>query len=257
MVCMDRLTDKVGLITGAASGIGLATCELLLKNGATVIMSDLSDSEGQNKANKLGNRAVFETLDVTSEEGWITIRNKLLKIYSGLDFIVNNAVVGTPGSIEETSLDQWRQIHAVNSEGPFLGCKYGLELIKKNGRGGSIVNISSVAGIIGAPNLTAYCSSKASVRLLTKSVALHCARKGYGIRCNSVHPSYTDTPMVDEMVAEHRTPEKYKIALETASPMGRLGTPHDVAGAVLYLISDESKFVTGSEIVVDGGLTAT
>ena len=254
---MERLNNKIGLITGAASGIGLATCELLLQNGATIIMSDLSNSAGRQKADQFGTRASFETLDVTSEKDWVNISNNIEKKYFGLDFIINNAGVGTPGSIEDTTLGQWRQIHAVNSEGPFLGCKYGIELIKQNGRGGSIVNISSVAGIIGAPNLAAYCSSKASVRLLTKSVALHCARKGYGIRCNSVHPSYTDTPMVDEIVSAHRSPMQYKIALEAASPMGRLGTPLAIAGAVVYLVSDEAKFVNGTEIVVDGGLTAT
>ena len=215
---MERLNNKIGLITGAASGIGLATCELLLQNGATIIMSDLSNSAGRQKADQFGTRASFETLDVTSEKDWINISNNIEKKYSGLDFIINNAGVGTPGSI---------------------------------------VNISSGAGIIGAPNLAAYCSSKASVRLLTKSVALHCARKGYGIRCNSVHPSYTDTPMVDEIVSAHRNPMQYKIALEAASPMGRLGTPLDIAGAVVYLVSDEAKFVNGTEIVVDGGLTAT
>ena len=252
-----RLNGKVGLITGAASGIGLATAKMMLSQGATVIISDVQIGTGETVAQKLGDGASFIPLDVRLEEQWKSVINQIAIKFNRLDVLVNNAGVGTPGSIEDTSLEQWRNIHAINSEGPFLGCKHSLSLMKQNISGGSIINVSSVAGIIGAPNLAAYCSSKASVRLLTKSVALHCARKGYGIRCNSVHPSYTDTPMVEEIVSSHNNPERYRAALETASPTGRLGTPDDVAGAILYLAGDESKFTTGTEIIVDGGLTAT
>lgn len=254
---LGRLADKVGLITGGASGIGLATAKMVRAQGATIIIADVQVEKGRNIAQDLGENASFFPLDVTVEKEWKSTIDQIETNFDRLDFLVNNAGVGTPGSIEDTSLEQWRKIHAVNSEGPFLGCKHGLSLMKKNSSGGSIINVSSVAGIIGAPNLAAYCSSKASVRLLTKSVALHCARKGYGIRCNSVHPSYTDTPMVEEIVSSHNTPDRYRAALETASPTGRLGTPDDVAGAILYLASDDSKFTTGAEIVVDGGLTAT
>ncbi|MBH67983.1 MAG: 3-beta hydroxysteroid dehydrogenase [Rhodospirillaceae bacterium] len=256
-VVNDRLRNKIGLVTGAASGIGLATSKMLMKQGAIVIMSDLPSSQEIMEDMQLGKNVPFGILDVTVESDWATVLNEIKLKYGKLDFLVNNAGIGTPGSIEETTLEQWRRIHSVNSEGPFLGCKYGISLMKQNPQGGSIINVSSVAGIIGSPNLAAYCSSKGAVRLLTKSVALHCARKGYGIRCNSVHPSYTDTPMVDSMVTNHRSPERYRAALETASPTGRLATPNDIAGAIVYLASDESSFTTGSEIIVDGGLTAT
>ncbi len=256
-----RIEGKIALITGAASGIGLATSQIMAVQGGSVILTDLNTKAGARAAqtiNESGGTATFKNHDVTSENDWLSVLQFVEKTHGRLDILVNNAGVGTTGSIEETTLEQWRAIHSVNSEGPFLGCKYALDLLKKNKTGGSIINVSSVAGIIGAPNLAAYCSSKASVRyILSKSVALHCARKGYGIRCNSVHPSYTDTPMVDEMVDNHRTPDRYKSALESASPMGRLGTVEDIASAILYLASDEAKFTTGSEIVVDGGLTAS
>ncbi len=255
-----RIIGKVALITGAGSGIGLATSIMLARQGASVIMTDIKPMSPKNTGKIFEE---FETSvtslhhDVTSEKSWIKVIQEIGLLHGKLDILVNNAGVGTGGTIEETTLQQWRSIHAVNSEGPFLGCKYGLTLMKENPNGGSIINISSVAGIIGAPQLAAYCSSKGSVRLLTKSVALHCARKGYGIRCNSVHPSYTDTPMVNQMVAQHRMPDRYRSALETAAPMGRLANADDIAGAILYLASDDSRFTTGSEIIVDGGLTAT
>ena len=256
----SRIEGKIALITGAASGIGLATSQMMAAQGGSIILTDINNETGEAAAkaiNSCGGSATFKNHDVTSENDWLSVINYAETLHGRIDILVNNAGVGTMGSIEETTLDQWRAIHSVNSEGPFLGCKYGLTLMKKNRTGGSIINVSGVAGIIGAPNLAAYCSSKASVRLLTKSVALHCARKGYGIRCNSVHPSYTDTPMVDEMVESHRSPERYKSALESASPMGRLGDVDDIAASILYLASDDAKFTTGSEIVVDGGLTAT
>jgi len=255
-----RVTGKVALVTGAASGIGLATCRMLASQGATVYLADINVAAGELAAAKLksdGHDAAFIALDVTLEKQWIAAIATVRHGENCLDILVNNAGVGTGGSVEETTLDDWKRTHAVNAEGPFLGCKHGITLMKENGNGGSIVNISSVAGIIGAPQLAAYCASKAAVRMLTKSVALHCARKGYGIRCNSVHPSYTDTPMVDGMVEQHREPDRYRAALEGASPMGRLGAPDDIAGAILYLASDDSKFMNGAEVVVDGGLTAT
>jgi len=255
-----RLEGKIALITGAASGIGLATTEMFASQGAAVILSDINAAAGEAAAARLreaGAVVDFVSLDVTSEKSWIAAIGAARRLHGRLDILVNNAGVGTGGSIEEATLEEWRHTHAVNADGPFLGCKHGIVLMKESGDGGSIVNVSSVAGIIGAPQLAAYCASKGSVRLLTKSVALHCARKGYGIRCNSVHPSYTDTPMVDGMVDQHHSPDRYRAALEGASPVGRLGHPDDIAGAILYLASDDAKFTTGAELVVDGGLTAT
>ncbi len=256
----DRVAGKVALVTGAASGIGLAASRMLALQGAAVVLADIAAGAGEAAARALrdeGRDAAFVELDVTSEEGWIAAVAAVREAHGRLDILVNNAGVGTGGTVEETTLEEWRRVHAVNADGPFLGCKHAIPLMRESGDGGSIVNVSSVAGIIGAPQLAAYCASKGSVRLLTKSTALHCARKGYGIRCNSVHPSYTDTPMVAGMVAQHRAPDRYRAALEGASPTGRLGRPDDVAAAILYLASDDSAFVTGAEVVVDGGLTAT
>ena len=255
-----RIAGKVALVTGAASGIGLATSRMMASQGASVMLADINAEAGEAAAESIradGRAAAFIAHDVTSEPSWIAAIEAVRGLHGRLDILVNNAGVGTGGSIEDATLEEWRQTHAVNADGPFLGCKHGIALMKESGDGGSIINVSSVAGIIGAPQLAAYCASKGSVRLLTKSVALHCARKGYGIRCNSVHPSYTDTPMVDGMVEQHRAPDRYRTALESASPMGRLGRPDDIAGAILYLASDDAKFTTGTEIIVDGGLTAT
>jgi 3(or 17)beta-hydroxysteroid dehydrogenase len=183
----------------------------------------------------------------------------VLSRHGRLDILVNNAGVGgSGGSIEEAGVDDWDRVMDINAKGVFLGCKAAVAAMKRNERptGGSIVNMSSIAGLVGAPAIPVYSASKGAVRLLTKSVALHCAKKGYGIRCNSVHPSYTDTPMVDRMVDNHHNPDRLRSALEAAAPLGRMGVPADVANAVLYLASDDSTFVTGAELTVDGGVVA-
>ena len=157
--------------------------------------------------------------------------------------------------IEATTLDAWRDLMAVNLDGVFLGCKHAVRVMKDRG-GGAIVNMSSVAGMIAHGSLAAYCASKGGVRLLTKSVALHCARKGYNIRCNSVHPSFAETPMLRSMIAAARNPEKLAAGFTAAAPLGRLAQPIEIARTILFLASDESAFTTGAELAVDGGLTA-
>ncbi len=169
--------------------------------------------------------------------------------------LVNNAGVATIGDVERTSLAEWRRVHAVNLDGTFLGCKYAIPRLRAAG-GGAIINMSSIAGIIGVHNLAAYCSSKGAVRLLTKSVALRCARRKDNIRCNSIHPVYAETPMVQQMLASAPDPAAQRGALEAMVPMGRLARPEEVADLALFLASDESRFVTGAEFVIDGGLTA-
>lgn len=255
-----RVAGKIALVTGAASGIGRAIARTLAEQGATVMIADIEENAALAVVAEIGEdggRAEVVGLDVTDEDQWAAALQGVAERHGQLDVLVNNAGTATgDASIEDLTLDAWRRIQAVNAEGVMLGCKHGVRVMKQTG-GGSIVNISSIAGIVGAPHLSAYCASKGAVRILTKSVALHCARKGYGIRCNSVHPSYTDTPMVDRMVAQRDDPERMRAALAAASPLGRLGSPADVAGAVLYLASDDSAFVTGSELVVDGGVTAT
>jgi len=255
-----RVAGKIALVTGAASGIGRAIARTLAEQGATVMVADIEENAALAVVAEIGEeggRAEVVALDVTDEDQWATALDGVAERHGRLDILVNNAgIVTGDASIEDLTLDAWRRIQAVNSEGVMLGCKHGVRVMKRTG-GGSIVNISSIAGIVGAPHLSAYCASKGAVRILTKSVALHCARKGYGIRCNSVHPSYTDTPMVDRMVAQRDDPERMRAALQAASPLGRLGSPADVAAAVLYLASDDAAFVTGAELVVDGGVTAT
>lgn len=251
---MQRLEGKVALITGGGSGLGAAAVRRLHAEGAYVWITDRAVEGGQALANELGERAVFRALDVTQEAAWIEVFEAIDAAHGKLDILVNNAGVGVVADIENTTLEQWRFVHSVNVEGTFLGCKHGIKLMKKTG--GSIINLSSVAGIIGDPKLAAYCSSKGAVRTLTKAVAIHCARKQYGIRVNSIHPAFIDTPMVGEILALTKDAAKAKETMARAIPMGRLGEPNDVAAAVAYLASDDAKFVTGTELLVDGGLIA-
>lgn len=252
---MGRVEGKVALITGGASGIGLATARLLLDEGATLVLTDLNKETGGAALAKLGSRATFRRLDVTSEGDWIAVTDAVVAEFGRVDVLVNNAGIVLLKDIETTTLDDWRRLMAVNLDGTFLGCKHAIRVMKERG-GGSIINLSSVAGIVGSGNLAAYSASKGAVRLLSKSVALHCARKGYNIRSNSVHPSFVETPMLRSMIAAARDPAKMEASFTAAAPLGRLAQPIDVARTVLFLASDESAFTTGAELVVDGGVTA-
>jgi 3(or 17)beta-hydroxysteroid dehydrogenase len=252
---MGRLQDKIALISGGASGIGRAAAQLFADEGATVVIADRAEAAAQAAVAAIGGGAAFQRLDVTAEDDWIAVTDALKRDHGRLDIVVNSAGVSLLKDIEATTLDEWRALMAVNLDGTFLGCKHAVRVMKERG-GGSIVNMSSVAGLIGAGNLTAYCASKGGVRLLTKAVALHCARKGYNIRCNSVHPSFADTPMLESILAAARNPEKLAANFTAAAPLGRLAQPIEVARTILFLASDESAFTTGAELVVDGGLTA-
>ena len=247
----SRLAGKVALITGAAGGIGLATASLFEQEGAKLVLTDL-DVAGLAAYAERG--ALTLAQDVTDETRWREVVDAALQRFGKLDALVNNAGIAIIGNIEAATLEDWRRTQAINSESVFLGCREAVRAMK--GQGGSIVNISSVAGLIGDAQSVAYCASKGAVRLTTKSVALYCARKGYRIRCNSVHPSFTKTAMVEDFIAATRNPERVREGLTAAAPMGRMGEPQEVAAAILYLASDESSFTTGAEIVVDGGLTA-
>jgi len=250
-----RLDGKAAFITGGASGLGRAMAQAFAAEGARVAIADIDRERGEAAARGIGARAIFLTHDVTDEEQWIAHLAAAASEFGRLDTLVNNAGIGTRGTVESTSLEEWRRIHAVNLDGPFLGCKHAIPLIAKAG-GGAILNISSVAGLIGARDSAAYCASKGGLRLLTKSVAMHCAHRKNGVRCNSVHPVYTDTPMVGQMLAESRQPEKMLEAMKAMIPLGRLGTPEELAAMAVYLVSDEAAFVTGAEFVFDGGYTA-
>ncbi|MCW9032748.1 MAG: glucose 1-dehydrogenase [Rhodospirillales bacterium] len=252
---MGRVDGKVALITGAASGLGLESARLLAKEGAKIVLTDINEKDGETAASEIGGDSFFIKHDVTSEEQWISVIDQTMERFGTLDVLVNSAGMGVIGDIEHTSFDDWKKVHAVNLDSVFLGCKYGIKAMKKE-NGGSIINLSSVSGLIGGYNMAAYNSSKGGVRLLSKSVALYCARKGYNIRCNSVHPSFILTPMVEQMIDAAPDPVKAKSTLERQLPIGRLGQPTEVAHMILYLASDESPFVTGSEMVIDGGITA-
>lgn len=250
-----RLDGKAAFITGGASGLGRAMAEAFVAEGARVAIADIDRGRGEELARRLGAPAIFLAHDVTGEEQWIANLAAAASAFGHLDTLINNAGIGTRNTVESETLEGWRRVHAVNLEGPFLGCKHAIPLIAKAG-GGAIINISSVAGLIGARDSAAYCSSKGGVRLLTKSVAMHCAHRRNGVRCNSIHPVYTDTPMVGQMLAESRQPEKMLEAMKAMIPLGRLGTPEELAAMAVYLVSDEAAFVTGAEFVFDGGYTA-
>ena len=254
-----RLEGKVALITGGASGLGEATARLFVAEGASVALSDIDETGGTAVAAALGPHAIFIQHDVARETDWQAAVDNTVAAFGGLHILVNSAGIGPFGNIEETSLAEWRRVHAVDLDGVFLGCKTALPAMARSCAAdscqGAIVNISSVAGIIAGHNLAAYNSAKAGVRHLTKSVALHCARKGYPIRCNSVHPAFIDTPILDI----HRARFGNALALEKLGrqiPMGRVGRPEEVAYGILYLASDEASFTTGAELLIDGGITA-
>jgi NAD(P)-dependent dehydrogenase (short-subunit alcohol dehydrogenase family) len=255
-----RLHNKIALVTGSASGIGKATAELFHQEGAIVIVSDILDEKGKEFQSKLGERCEYLHLDVGSEEKWIKVSQYLKEKYGKIDVLVNNAgITGFlettgPWDAENADLASWNEVHRVNSTGVMLGCKYAILLMKE--QGGSIVNISSRSGIVGIPGAVAYASSKAAVRNRTKSVALYCAEKGYKIRCNSVHPAAIMTPMWDAMLGEGEQRKQIIEEIEFGIPLGHFGEPFDVAYGVLYLASDESKYVTGIELTIDGGILA-
>ena len=246
-----RLAGKVALITGAAGGIGQATARLFEAEGAKLSLTDLDVASLAPFAER---GALALPQDVTDEARWREVVDETVSRFGRLDALINNAGIALIGNIEKTTLADWRKTQAVNGESVFLGCREAVRVMK--GVGGSIVNISSVAGLIGDAQSVAYCASKGAVRLTTKSVALYCARKGYGIRCNSVHPSFTRTAMVEGFIATAADPDRVRGGLSAAAPMGRMGEAEEVAAAILYLASDESSFTTGAELVVDGGLTA-
>jgi 3(or 17)beta-hydroxysteroid dehydrogenase len=250
-----RLAGKSAFVTGAASGLGRAMALRFAEEGALVAVADLDEGGGRAVVAAIGEAALFLRHDVTVEADWIGNLSRAAAEFGRLDILVNNAGVGPTGTIEKTSLDEWRRVHAVNLDGVFLGCKHGIPHLRASG-GGAILNMSSVAALMGTPTLTAYGSSKAAVAQLTKSVALHCAARRDNIRCNSLHPVFAATPMVERMIAAAKAPERARAALVEQVPLGRLADPDEVAALALYLVSDEARFVTGGEFVIDGGITA-
>ncbi len=252
---MARLKDKVVLLSGGASGIGAATARLVVREGGKAVLADRDEAKGRMLAAELGEAALFAPLDVTQEPSWQKAVAQAVAAFGGLHGLLNAAGVGARNDIETCTLQEFRRINDVNALGTFLGCKVSVPAIKASG-GGSIVNISSVLGLRGASYAVAYCASKGAVRLLTKHVALHCALLKNNIRCNSVHPGYIDTPMIAPRLDQPVGNMSGRQWLEDLHPMGRLGRAEEVADMILFLLSDESSFSTGSEFVCDGGLTA-
>ncbi|MFO1377363.1 MAG: SDR family oxidoreductase [Steroidobacteraceae bacterium] len=248
------LDSRVVLITGGASGIGGECARQFIAEGARVVLADIDAARGEALACDLGDAAEFQWLDVTSESGWQRLAGDLAGRYGRLDVLVNAAGIVLNADIEDTSLEDFRRVHAVNVEGVFLGCRVAIALMKA--RGGVIVNLSSIAGLRGVAKLAAYNAAKGAVRLLTKSIALSCAEKGYAIRCNSVHPSYVDTPLVRAMIDSAPDPVRLRSVMNRVSPLNRMAQPAEVAAVVVFLAGDGATFINGAEIPVDGGATA-
>jgi NAD(P)-dependent dehydrogenase (short-subunit alcohol dehydrogenase family) len=252
-----RLAGKVALITGGASGLGACAAKLMAQEGAKVVLADIASERAQGVAKEIGPVAHVVPLDVTSEQQWIDAIKATVATFGGLHVLVNSAGIGLSKTVEEIELEEWRKVHAIDLDGVFLGCKHGVREMRKHTErlGGSIINISSISGIIAGANMAAYNSAKAGVRLLSKSVALHCAKSGYNIRCNSVHPTFIDTPILDKY-RNRMGEEVMQQKLGRQVPIGRLGRPEEVGWPIVFLASDESSFMTGSEVVIDGGISA-
>ena len=255
---MSELSGQVAIVTGGASGIGEAAAALLAEAGAQVIVADVQ--KGKDGAAYLQKGGRFVQHDVASEEAWQSLLKDVLGREGRLDIMINNAgISGGRGNVENTTVENWQKVQAINSEGVFLGCKYAIQGMKQTGKAkpkskGSIVNVSSIAGLVGNAGPTAYTAAKGAVRLLTKSVALYCAEKKYDIRCNSVHPGGVDTAIFNplwQMVGH----EVGKAFIGSRHPIGRMAEPPELGHVLLWLASDRSSFVTGTEIVADGGIT--
>lgn len=248
----SRLAGKVAIVTGGASGIGESTTRVFVREGAKVVIGDIDESRGNQLASELGDDAVFQPLDVTSESAWETAVEVATSRWGRLDIVVNNAgMSGAKGRpvVEDVVLDDWNDVFAVNSTGVMLGTRAGIVAMRKTG-GGSIINVSSIFGIVGSRAGAAYHASKGAARTFSKAAAVQYAKDN--IRVNSVHPGFTDTPMTLDI---HSDPEVHEFRVGM-TPLGRLGKPDDIANGILYLASDESSWVTGIELVIDGGETA-
>jgi len=261
-----RVEGKVALITGGASGIGRGCAERLAEEGAVVVITDVQDAKGAEVAaaiNATGGKAEYLHHDVTSEQAWIDVAAAVKAKHGRLDILVNNAGVGISGSVLDMPLADFQRQTAINVDGVFLGVKHSIPVMRLSGDGGSIINMSSVAGLKGSPTLAGYCATKGAVRLFSKSVAMECAGAKDGIRCNSVHPGIIETPIWDTIIgtgepgdnARAARPATLDAMSEMAVPLGVKGYPLDIANGVLWLASDESRYVTGAELVIDGGLS--
>jgi NAD(P)-dependent dehydrogenase (short-subunit alcohol dehydrogenase family) len=259
---IKRVEGKVTLVTGGASGIGRGCAQRLAEEGAIVIVTDVQADLGQETVSTIeaaGGKAEFLVHDVTDELQWQHVIETIANKYSRLDILVNNAGIAIGGSIVDMTLEDWQRQQAINLDGVFLGVKHAIPLMRDSG-GGSIINMSSVAGLKGSANLAAYNATKGGVRLFTKGVALECAQSHWNIRVNSVHPGIIDTPIWSkvnpEFIPEGQNAVDVDGMVEVAVPTGVLGQPLDIANGVLFLASDESQYVSGTELVIDAALSA-
>ncbi len=250
---MARLQGKTALVTGGASGIGAAIVRKFVAEGATVWIADIDDDTGKALATELSPSAHFILLDVVLEDQWQTAINAATAETGLLDILVNNAGILETGTIETTSLETWRQIQDVNAAGTFLGCQAGVQVMKNHG--GAIINLSSQAAVRPRSSTLAYAASKAAIVNLTKTVAAHCAEQGYAIRCNAVLPGAIDTEMIYKNRTADQSEDEFVASVHARYPMGRMGTAEEIADAVIFLASDESRFITGAQLRVDGGGT--
>jgi len=252
---MPKLQNRKALVTGGARGIGEAIARCFASEGAAVIIADIDAENGARVAKEIGGE--FHQLDVASESGWA----EFAAAHPAIDVVVNNA--GITGfedgpaahDPENASLEEWHRVHAVNLDGTFLGCRYAIKAMRESGNG-SIINISSRSGLVGIPMAAAYASSKAAIRNHTKSVALYCAGQGLNIRCNSIHPAAILTPMWEAMIGDGPDRAEKMAAMVADTPMKRFGTVEEVAAIALLLASDDAAYMTGSEVMLDGGLLA-
>jgi len=251
---MRNLENRVALVTGGADGIGAAACRALAGAGASVVVTDIDAARAQSLAEELGNGAMAAVMDVREEAAWQDILGQVQRRYGRLDILVNNAGGAGAGNIEEISIDDFRNSLRLNLESVFIGSKLAMEVMKSCG-GGNIINVSSIHGIRAAAHAASYTAGKGGVRLLTKSIALHCAQHGYNIRCNSIHPGYILTTQMQDWVDKQEDPAAMMAGLVAQHPIGFLGSPEDIGAGILFLASDDSRFMTGTELVMDGGFT--
>jgi 3(or 17)beta-hydroxysteroid dehydrogenase len=251
-----RVKDKVALVTGGGSGLGEAICLRLAEEGATVVVTDVNEHSAQQVAGAIGGKATAQQQDVTVEARWQEVIADIIKRFGRLDILVNIAGIALVGTVEDTTLEDWQWTQKVNLDSVFVGTREAIKVMKSGS--GSIINISSVEGIIGDQKVAAYNASKGGVRVFTKSAALHCCAEGYSIRVNSVHPGFIETNMVSGAVGSmtEAEGEAFTTRILGNIPMGYMGEPSDIANGVLFLASEESKYMTGSELVIDGGYIA-
>ena len=252
----NRLNGKTALITGGASGIGAATANRFIEEGAKVVLADINIDKGHDTAERLGSAAEFVQLDVTNEDSWKAAMPEAIAKFGGLTTIVNSAGISVPGNIEEETFDKFKRTIEINLHGVYLGCQHGVAALK-GGEGGAIVNVGSTLGFRGGSIFTSYCASKGGVRMLSKAVAAHCAEQGYNIRVNCIVPGAIHTEMVEVYIetgiAEGASREDVIEGFASGHPLKRLGAPNEPANAIVYLASDESSYTTGGDIPVDGG----